>query len=124
MRQRRVCDDCEDNFRRQGVECDPRYEFSRHCRADLHIVCKQLLYVYTESESGMMNCIVKYCAEHKEQVILMTADKTMALKARMYGVKTKYLKQIDNVCTLFVAKRIKNQLCISDFNTEFRWLFN
>ena len=66
------------------------------------------------------DCIVKYCAEHKEQVILMTADKTMALKARMYGVKTKYLKQIDNVCTLFVAKRIKNQLCISDFNTEFR----
>lgn len=66
------------------------------------------------------DCIVKYCAEHKEQVTLMTADKTMALKARMYGVKTKYLKQIDNVCTLFVAKRIKNQLCISDFNTEFR----
>lgn len=66
------------------------------------------------------DCIVKYCAEHKEQVTLMTADKTMALKARMYGVKTKYLRQIDNVCTLFVAKRIKNQLCISDFNTEFR----
>lgn len=66
------------------------------------------------------DCIVKYCAEHKDQVTLMTADKTMALKARMYGVKTKYLKQNDNVCTLFVAKRIKNHLCISDFNNEFR----
>lgn len=66
------------------------------------------------------DCIIKYCAEHKKQVILMTADKIMAIKARMYGVKTKYLKKNDTVCTLFIAKRIKNQLCISEFNTEYR----
>lgn len=66
------------------------------------------------------DCIVKCCAEHKEQFTLMTSDKTMALKARMYGVKTEYLKQNDYVCTLFTAKRIKNHLCISDFDTECR----
>lgn len=39
------------------------------------------------------DCIIKYCADNKEKVSLLTSDKTMALKARMYGVQTQYFKQ-------------------------------
>lgn len=39
------------------------------------------------------DCIVKYCADNKNKVILLTADNTMALKARAYGVKTQYFKK-------------------------------
>ena len=39
------------------------------------------------------DCIIKYCAGNKSNVILFTADKTMDLKARAFGVKTKFFKQ-------------------------------
>ena len=42
------------------------------------------------------DCIIKYCADHKDKVALLTSDKTMALKARMYGVQTQYFKQRKN----------------------------
>lgn len=38
------------------------------------------------------DCIIKYCADNKGKVILLTADNTMALKARAYGVETQYFK--------------------------------
>ena len=72
------------------------------------------------------DCIIKYCADNKEQVSLLTSDKTMALKARMYGVQVKYLKQAhecdtsksisvsnSKVRTLIPAKRIGNKLLLS-----------
>lgn len=77
------------------------------------------------------DCIINYCAENNENVILLTSDKTMALKARMYNVEVHYLKQnpsnnnnlIANQCnskirTLFAAKRIGNQLLLSGFHTN------
>lgn len=39
------------------------------------------------------DCIIKYCADNKGKVSLLTSDKTMALKARMFGVQTQYFKQ-------------------------------
>lgn len=76
------------------------------------------------------DCIVHYCAENKESVILLTSDKTMALKARMYDVQVHYLKQdiVSNnkpimkqpnskITTLFIAKRVANKLLISTFHT-------
>lgn len=36
--------------------------------------------------------IIEYCAENKEHITLLTSDKTMTLKARMYGVKVHYMK--------------------------------
>ena len=76
------------------------------------------------------DCIVKYCADNKEKVTLLTADKTMAINARMYGVKAEYFKHTYNfntntnqptnskIRTLIPAKRIGSQLLISDFNTS------
>lgn len=39
------------------------------------------------------DCIIKYCADNKGNLILLTADKEMCLKARMFGVQTEYLKK-------------------------------
>ncbi len=77
------------------------------------------------------DCIIKYCADHKESVTLLTSDKTMALKARMYSVQVHYFKQtkpttnsktISNtnskVRTLIPANRIGNKLFISNFQTH------
>lgn len=75
------------------------------------------------------DCIVKYCADNKESVILLTSDKEMALNARMYGVKTEYLKQNkernnsqnDNkIKTLYPAKKIAGNLLITNLQTDNR----
>lgn len=39
------------------------------------------------------NAIIAYCAENKEDVILLTSDREMTLNARMRGVKVEYIKQ-------------------------------
>lgn len=77
------------------------------------------------------DCIVHYCAENKNHVTLLTSDKTMALKARMYGVQVSYFKQDissnnnhivkqsnSKIHTLFPARRIANKLFISGFHTD------
>lgn len=78
------------------------------------------------------DCIIKYCADHKESVTLLTSDKTMALKARMYSVQVHYFKQTkptansktishtnsNKVRTLIPANRIGNKLLISNFQTN------
>lgn len=80
------------------------------------------------------DCIIKYCADNKDRVTLLTSDKTMALKARMYAVQVKYFKQTKNsstntmprinyptnskIRTLIPASRIGNQLLISNFHTH------
>lgn len=77
------------------------------------------------------DCIIKYCEENKANVTLLTSDKTMALKARMYGVDVNYLKQDKSsnnnyiakqsnskIRTLFPAKRIAKKLLISEFHTR------
>lgn len=73
------------------------------------------------------DCIVKYCADNKENVTLLTSDKEMALKARMYSVQVHYFKQTQahknaktilhantTIRTLIPARRIGNQLLISN----------
>lgn len=77
------------------------------------------------------DCIIKYCAKNKENVILLTSDKTMALKARMYDVNVNYLKQDNNhimnkprfksnskIRTLIPAKKVANKLLISEYCTS------
>ena len=77
------------------------------------------------------DCIVKYCADNKEKVTLLTSDKTMALKARMYGVQVQYFKQTKSstnprinyptnskIKTLIPVNRIGNRLVISNFHTN------
>lgn len=74
------------------------------------------------------DCIIKYCADNKESVILLTCDKVMALKARMYQVNTEYFKKDlrkigyvnskSKLSTLEVAKRKGDKLVISKFNTH------
>lgn len=39
------------------------------------------------------DCIIKYCSDNKNNVLLYTSDKEMALNARMAGVQTEYLKK-------------------------------
>lgn len=40
------------------------------------------------------DCIIKYCSDNKNNVLLYTSDKEMVLNARMAGVQTEYLKKI------------------------------
>lgn len=40
--------------------------------------------------------IIEYCRQNKKEVILVTSDKVMTLKARMYGIETKYFQQNHN----------------------------
>lgn len=91
------------------------------------------------------DCIIKYCTDNKEKVSLLTSDKIMALKARMYGVQVQYLKQEipptpvttyptvfpnhpnhpdrsnhhdDNSATLSVVEKTGNKLYIDVFNNS------
>lgn len=76
------------------------------------------------------DCIVKYCANNAEKVTLLTADKTMAINARMYGVKAEYFKHTScsntntnksvnsRIRTLIPARRIGSQLLVSNFHTK------
>lgn len=76
------------------------------------------------------DCIIKYCADNNKNLTLLTADKTMALKARMYSVQVYYFKKVkmcvssepkfdtnSKISTLFPANRIGNKLLISKFLT-------
>lgn len=53
-----------------------------------------------ETQKTPDDCIIKYCAEHKDKVCLITSDKVMTLYARMYGVETEYVKQPHNQCQI------------------------
>lgn len=72
------------------------------------------------------DCIIKYCADNKVDVVLLTSDKTMELKARAYGIKTRFFKQNEadhvntNIKTLYFVKRICGKLLLSDFGDEYR----
>lgn len=83
------------------------------------------------------DCIIKYCADNKNNVVLLTSDKTMELKARTFGVKTHFFKQTKNApatttrhaynsttrgSTLYAARRVGGKLFISDFGNEFKSL--
>jgi len=77
------------------------------------------------------NCIIKYCADNKENVILLTSDKEMAVTARGYSIKVQYFKksktQVNSkttytnnskIRTLIPAKRVGNKLLLSNFQTN------
>lgn len=78
------------------------------------------------------DCIIKYCADNKENVILLTSDKTMELKARAHGVKTRFFKHSKNnpattrhadstrIHTLYDARKYGNKLYINDFGNDFK----
>ena len=78
-------------------------------------------------------CIIKYCADNKDNVVLLTADKTMALNARACGIKTHFFKHTvqnspafsapatdDDIHKLHLARKINGKFYICDFENEFR----
>lgn len=76
-------------------------------------------------------CIIKYCADHKQDIVLLTADKMMALNARILGVKTQYYKHNNNsryskvqattyAVTLLAARTIGDKLVVCDFENNYR----
>ena len=79
------------------------------------------------------DCIIKYCTDNKDRVMLITSDKTMALKARMYGVDTKFIKQSKNASettgnvevarrghSLYIARKVGDKLLLECVNNRFR----
>lgn len=77
------------------------------------------------------NCIIKYCSDNKENVILLTSDKEMPVTARGYSIKVQYFKQSktqvnsktaytnnSKIRTLIPAKRVGNKLLLSNFQTN------
>lgn len=63
--------------------------------------------IIDESLATKDDCIVKYCADNKGKVILLTADNTMALKARAYDVETQYF--VKEIMAESQEKQKKNQ---------------
>ncbi len=70
------------------------------------------------------DCIVKYCIDHKDKVVLLTSDKRMALDAKSRGVKTQYFKQtsakkqssantVSRKNTLLIARKLGEQLFVT-----------
>lgn len=80
------------------------------------------------------DCIIKYCEDHKSKVTLLTSDKAMALKARMYGIQTQYFKKAKKTfpatqpmahskrrkLTLYDAKKEGDKLFITNFNDAYK----
>ncbi|MDD3303678.1 MAG: hypothetical protein PHP54_02035 [Clostridia bacterium] len=86
------------------------------------------------------DCIIQYCAKEKENVVLLTSDKNMALRARCLDVEVQFLKKatktsapipppkryFDNnkhqisLCTLYPAFFAYGQLIINEFTTSTR----
>ena len=70
------------------------------------------------------DAIINYCYQHKTDVILFTADKTMALKARSLGVKVEFFKHNPNVSsntrTLYAAKKDGQKLMLRDLQNASR----
>ena len=84
------------------------------------------------------DCIVKYCADNKERVILLTADKNMALDAREKSVEVEFFKSsfkhvksfnntmvpkkgnMMNIRTLHPARRVGNKLIIMEMQGRTR----
>ena len=64
------------------------------------------------------DCIVKYCADNNKALTLLTADKEMALNARMYGIDVQFMRKEKKKHTLFSAEIIKDKLCIANFYTS------
>lgn len=77
-------------------------------------------------------CIVKYCADNKDNVVLLTADKTMALNARARGVKTHFFKHTvqnshtvltsatDDTHKLHLARKVAGEFYLCDFENDSR----
>lgn len=72
------------------------------------------------------DCIVKYCADHKDAVTLLTSDKEMALNAKMYDVQVHYFKKFyipskeptnSKIATLFLATKQGDKLVLPKFHT-------
>ena len=79
-----------------------------------------------EDDETPDDCIISFAEDNKDDVILLTSDKAMALKARMYGVETVYLKHGENSAsnkcknTLLLATKADGKLVINTFTTPFR----
>ena len=70
--------------------------------------------------------LIEYCKENRNKIILLTRDKTMALKARMYGVRTLFLDDLttgtkgDNVRTLYNSCKVGDDLILSGLQKRYR----
>ena len=53
------------------------------------------------------DCIIQYCKEHKDNVILLTGDKSMAVKARLHGVTANYFNNRDASQDEFCSRSAK-----------------
>ena len=78
------------------------------------------------------DCIIKYCKEYKDSITLLTAKKTMVLKAKLHNIQVHFFKkeptvieppkvvvsESSNIRTLLPAQRIANKLFLSTFKTN------
>lgn len=83
----------------------------------------------SETEKTPDACIVRYCTEHKRNIVLLTSDKEMALDANLKGVNVLFFKQPEKKCqsknsdgivSLYPTRKIGNQLFTGDMQTARR----
>lgn len=76
-----------------------------------------------ETEKTPDACIIKFCVEHKRNIVLLTSDKEMALDANLKGVNVLFFKQPEKKCqsknsdgivSLYPTRKIGNQLFTGD----------
>lgn len=87
---------------------------------------KFLAVTIDKSAGSPDDCIISYCRENQDKVILLTADKIMANNAHLHNVETIFLDNLTNIntslkkriVTLRFLKKVGNKLLISDFNKK------
>ena len=82
-----------------------------------------------ETEKTPDACIIKFCVEHKRNIVLLTSDKEMALDANLKGVNVLFFKQPEKKCqsknsdgivSLYPTRKIGNQLFTGEMQTAKR----
>lgn len=79
-----------------------------------------------KSAGSPEDCIINYCKENKDKVILLTADKVMANNAHLHNVETIFLDSLTNIntspkkriVTLRFLKKVGDKLLVSDFSNN------
>lgn len=89
---------------------------ARHILAEAARNPKSFKNVLIDETVGIPDdCIIAFCKEYKDTVTLLTSDKTMCLKARMFGVDVSFQEQQVSTPS---SNKGEGEFVITEFNTS------
>lgn len=92
------------------------------CILDLLSKKPKNLRVISIDDAGCIDdSILKYCVDNNENLTLLTAKEKLAMSAKLHSVHVHYFKskgKVAKIMTLYSAKKIGDNLLISNFNNH------